>query len=111
MNAIIRILFSPYLTFGPRRAGPGSRRVRDWLTPIAHSAVAIALVVCKNSVGVTHSRLLKRTGKMPKSTSGGASGLLAIIESAVQSGIRPLSGSSRLDNRFYSLVGANFTQN
>ncbi|MDP2754189.1 MAG: hypothetical protein Q8P40_07340 [Nitrospirota bacterium] len=92
MNAIIRILFSPYLIFGPRRSGSGSRRVRDWLTLSAHSAVVMALVVCKNSVGVIHNRLLRRAGKMLKSTSGGARGLLSIIESAVQFGIKASVG-------------------
>ena len=82
-----------------------------WLTHSAHSAVTMALVVYKNFVGVIHNRLSRQTGKMPTSTPGSARGLFSIIESAVQSGIRPLLESSGSNNLFYSLTGVNFTQN
>ena len=106
MNAIIRILLSPYTIFGPRRAEVGSRRVRVWLTRTAQPATTRALVVCKNSLGVTHNLLLRRTGNMPKDTSGSVSGTVSFAESVVQSVIRPLSGSGGLHNLFYSLPEA-----
>jgi len=110
-KAMISMLLSPYLIFGPRRDGSTRRRVKAWLIRNAHAAVARAFVVCKNSVGVTHKRLLRRTGKIPKSTSGATRNVPSLLESAVQSVIGPRSSSSGLDHLFYSLAEAQLTQN
>jgi hypothetical protein len=58
--------------------------MNKWLAEMAHAAIWLALVVCKNSRGSTHSLLLSRADNIPNSLSGSPDELAAFKKSKVE---------------------------